>query len=310
MGVDGNGTNGSGEAFPLKAFEKRIVTDTAILTWCRCVALSAAGIHTALISSAVSILLSSVAGCMNSANRLTTKLSRLQPAYDTVIGANKRAGMEDLCGTVAAIVQRSALSAASVVDCCSLVTTAFIIHVRDDEARLGELPGIVAPWKEHYLGALQRVRGEIGEGMFEHTCVAFGINTPSYDRAFASACGAMKRRGIENNMRNPNQGAQFGHDFIDHLGQGQMGRGSFAKPTNVCGAEGCTRKGKKTCARCKLIKYCSAECQKNAWAAHKKVCTSSRKATDGAIAEASEQLAVQQQRLAREKTERRCAELG
>jgi len=58
-------------------------------------------------------------------------------------------------------------------------------------------------------------------------------------------------------------------------------------PVNVCG--GCGKAGGENggvatlmnCAKCKVRKYCSKECQKKHWKAHKRVC----KAPEGAATE-------------------------
>jgi hypothetical protein len=48
-------------------------------------------------------------------------------------------------------------------------------------------------------------------------------------------------------------------------------KGLTEPPTGaVCAA--CAGAGAKRCARCKLVFYCSATCQKNHWAEHRKTC--------------------------------------
>lgn len=41
-----------------------------------------------------------------------------------------------------------------------------------------------------------------------------------------------------------------------------------------CERPGCSNYGGKACARCKLVRYCSAECQVSCWKKHKKFCNS------------------------------------
>ena len=41
-----------------------------------------------------------------------------------------------------------------------------------------------------------------------------------------------------------------------------------------CHKEGCHDVGSLRCSRCKVAKYCSKECQKDAWKQHKKQCKS------------------------------------
>lgn len=39
-----------------------------------------------------------------------------------------------------------------------------------------------------------------------------------------------------------------------------------------CVADGCNLQPSKICSGCKQVRYCSAECQKKAWAEHKIIC--------------------------------------
>ena len=41
-----------------------------------------------------------------------------------------------------------------------------------------------------------------------------------------------------------------------------------------CERHGCSNYGGKMCSRCKLVRYCSAECQMSCWKKHKKFCNS------------------------------------
>ena len=52
------------------------------------------------------------------------------------------------------------------------------------------------------------------------------------------------------------------------------------KAVGHCSRIGCAESGKKYCARCKAVKYCSNECQKADWKAHKKVCKAPRAADE------------------------------
>lgn len=45
-----------------------------------------------------------------------------------------------------------------------------------------------------------------------------------------------------------------------------------------CGLPGCDNEGTKTCSRCKIVSYCSRECQKKHWKAHKMECMSPQEA--------------------------------
>jgi hypothetical protein len=46
-----------------------------------------------------------------------------------------------------------------------------------------------------------------------------------------------------------------------------------AKAERPCDVPGCPRPGIKTCSRCRDAFYCSADCQRAAWSAHKAACT-------------------------------------
>lgn len=47
-----------------------------------------------------------------------------------------------------------------------------------------------------------------------------------------------------------------------------------SNPVYPCGRNGCNNPGKQRCGRCKLVVYCSKECQRAHWAEHKQSCRS------------------------------------
>ena len=48
-----------------------------------------------------------------------------------------------------------------------------------------------------------------------------------------------------------------------------------AEPAQTCANPGCSRLGTKRCGGCKLVSYCSVECQRTAWPRHKASCSKS-----------------------------------
>ncbi|KAG5187399.1 hypothetical protein JKP88DRAFT_218600 [Tribonema minus] len=46
----------------------------------------------------------------------------------------------------------------------------------------------------------------------------------------------------------------------------------------LCSADGCDAAGTKKCGACKMVYYCSAECQSSHWPAHKRQCRNNRAA--------------------------------
>jgi len=68
--------------------------------------------------------------------------------------------------------------------------------------------------------------------------------------------------------------------FLDELAN--RGRGSDAAVflCCACGKEG-TKASLSVCGRCRMANYCSPECQRQAWGAHKKECVAHKGATQG-----------------------------
>ena len=44
----------------------------------------------------------------------------------------------------------------------------------------------------------------------------------------------------------------------------------------TCARNACDKNGTKTCTACKLVKYCSSECQRAHWATHRESCLKNR----------------------------------
>jgi len=69
----------------------------------------------------------------------------------------------------------------------------------------------------------------------------------------------------------------FSVPFVEQSFEGdkmKVPRGFYNTGCRVCGKEKADgRKGLLKCARCQVVRYCSAECQRGDWEDHKKVCT-------------------------------------
>jgi hypothetical protein len=61
-------------------------------------------------------------------------------------------------------------------------------------------------------------------------------------------------------------------DVVQLFSRAELSRTKMDPATFICDAPGCENKGSKTCVRCLRSWYCSAECQKADWKAHKPMC--------------------------------------
>ena len=62
-----------------------------------------------------------------------------------------------------------------------------------------------------------------------------------------------------------------------HLGgayQAGAGQGAVQEEGKEggCARFGCLKEGKMRCGRCKVVRYCSRECQRDEWRSHKLLC--------------------------------------
>lgn len=55
-----------------------------------------------------------------------------------------------------------------------------------------------------------------------------------------------------------------------HLSVSENGNLNWYQP--VCAGPDCSRGSTKTCSRCRKVKYCCVECQRQHWSEHKKTC--------------------------------------
>jgi ankyrin repeat protein len=67
----------------------------------------------------------------------------------------------------------------------------------------------------------------------------------------------------------------------------------------LCGAIGCTNIGQRTCSGCKSARYCSAECQKQTWKAHKVSCYARSEFDEAGIEASKIDLVMQQAMVSR-----------
>lgn len=67
-------------------------------------------------------------------------------------------------------------------------------------------------------------------------------------------------------------GKEFFQNFGHYMAGGSPCSNSGEEPISLENQSLCRKEGTLVCARCRLVKYCSQECQKQDWRLHKKNC--------------------------------------
>ena len=68
------------------------------------------------------------------------------------------------------------------------------------------------------------------------------------------------------------QGFHLGGAFQGGAGEGGAAGQIHEVREGGCARYGCDKDGKLRCGRCKIVRYCSRECQRDEWRSHKLIC--------------------------------------
>jgi hypothetical protein len=253
------GQRGSGESFPLLKVTKAIAAHARMGRWCRATLRRAAAEEgeaagaargPLVLGSCTSLLMAAACGGGTKSRGGDAAFVREVIADG---GADDDAGLAALHDDLGAVVARPDMTGGNVADAIHLLTMSATVLKGTDWAVAWLTSGSAGSRlaRTQFLGALDRRRREIGESTYQ--LLRRGM-VPSHTRSNAEKAAAT---------------AQIGR---------MSKKGCDETP---CDQPGCAGAGTHKCSGCGLVYYCSKECQKAHWKAHKSVCKAKREARSG-----------------------------
>ena len=250
------------ESYEISDITNRIIRNKTLLIWCR----NAITNHQqcncmSIISSAVSFIaaINPRLGILSLPK--VKKLIRKQ-IFD---GKGDKEGFSILRKDLAGVVSRDDITHAVVANSIGLQFY-IIFNIYGESHVLTQMQR--ATNKESFTMALVRVEARLDENLFRQLLLMV-------DSTFAI------------------QYQDIVHDQVTANSTLPYHNRDSTKSVFICGHEGCTNTATKKCNRCKLVGYCSRECQVASWKIHKKNCKTKPKIINTKKVEAATDVARQ-----------------
>jgi hypothetical protein len=251
------------ESYEIFDIANRIIRNKTLLIWCRNVIANQQQCNcTSIIASAVSFL-AAIDPRQGILSLLKVRKVIRKQIFD---GKGDAEGFSTLRKDLAGVVSRDGITHTLVANSI-LLQFHIIFNIYGESHVLTQMQR--ATNKESFTTALIRVKDKLDENLFRQLLIMV-------DSAFA---------------------IQYQNDIVHHQVAANDNlpyhNRDSTKSVFICGHEGCTDTATKKCNRCKLVGYCSRECQVASWKVHKKNCKTKPKMINTKKVEAATDVARQ-----------------